>query len=70
VIINSDILRRDTVALMRDIEGQIAEVSCHADRMGISPQSMRDAQGNWPMIPLLLAKAQAYNALILLQTQK
>ena len=68
--INSDILRRDTVQLLRQIDAQIKEVEAEAQRMGIPAVKLRDANGNWVMSPLLLAKVQAYSMLIQLQTKK
>lgn len=70
MIINADSLRKDTVALIKQIDNQIAEVTHAAEQMGISPERVRDSHGNWPMIQLLQAKAQAYNTLVLLQPSK
>lgn len=68
MIINEDILRRDTVQLIKQIDEQIAEVTRHAQLAGIPPHRLRDANGGWVMIPLVQAKAQAYNTLVILQT--
>lgn len=70
MIINEDILRRDTIRLMTQIDAQIDEVVKEAQRMDIEPAQLRDNTGNWVMIPLLLAKTQAYGSLILLQANK
>ena len=70
MIINDDILRRDTIQLLKQIDQQIEEVNRQALELGIPGYQLRDGKGNWMMSPLLLAKAQAYNSLILLQTQK
>jgi hypothetical protein len=70
MIINNDILRRDTIQLLKQIEAQISEVHEEARRMGIPPEKMRDANGNWVMSPLLLAKAQTYGMLVLLQIKQ
>jgi hypothetical protein len=69
MIINPDILRRDTVELLKSIEAQINQVKKEARQTGISPEEMRDANRNWVMSPLLLAKAQAYATLVMLQTR-
>lgn len=61
-------LRKDTVALIQSIDKQIDAVEKRAKEMGIDPHLMQDTQGYWPMIPLLSAKAQAYNTLVMLQT--
>ena len=68
MIINDDILRRDTIALLKQIDMQIQEIEREAKRMGIPSYKLRDTSGNWVMSPLLLAKAQAYAMLIQLQT--
>jgi len=70
MIISPDILRRDTIALIKQIETQIEEVTREAMLARIDPSKMRDSSGNWVMIPLLLAKAQAYSTLVLLQQKK
>lgn len=69
MIINDDILRRDTIQLLRQIDVQIKEVSEEARRRGYAPEQLRDSAGNWPMSPLLLAKVQAYSMLIQLQAK-
>lgn len=70
MIINNDILRRDTLALLKLIDKQINEVNRHAAKMGLEGYQLRDANGSWAMTPLLLAKAQAYATLLQLQTKK
>lgn len=67
MIINDDILRRDTIQLLKQIDMQIQEVEREAKRMGIQSYQLRDSNGNWAMSPLLAAKAQAYSSLIQLQ---
>lgn len=68
MIYNVNELRKDTVAMIRDIDSQIAAVEKRAEEMGIHPHLMQDSQGYWPMIPLMAAKATAYNTLVLLQS--
>lgn len=68
--VNPDILRRETVALIREIDKQIEVVKEVADSAGVEVEKMRDRNGTWMMPPLLLAKAQAYNTLVLLQAKK
>jgi len=68
MIINKDSLRRDVIAVIKEIDAQIDEVKEQAARMGVPPQKMRDMNGNFVMSPLLLAKAQAYGSLIQLQS--
>jgi hypothetical protein len=70
MIINEDILRRDTVQLIKEIDAQIEEVTHHAAIAGLARHKLRDANGNWVMSPLLVAKAQAYGTLVQLQIKK
>lgn len=70
MIVNADSLRKDTVALIKQIDAQINEVKAEAQQVGTVPEKLQDTSGNWVMIPLLLAKAQAYNTLVLLQSPK
>lgn len=70
MIISPDILRRDTIRLLKQIDEQIDEVNLQAVNKGIEGYQFRDGNGNWPMIPLLLAKTQAYATLVQLQSKK
>jgi hypothetical protein len=67
MIINDDILRRDTIQLLRQIDLQINEVNQEAKKLGVKSHELRDSSGNWVMSPLLLAKVQAYSMLVQLQ---
>jgi len=70
MIISEDILRRDTVQLIKQIDEQIAEVDDVASKQNVDLHEYRDSLGNWPIIPLLQAKAQAYNTLVMLQVKR
>lgn len=70
MIVNADSLRKDTVALIKLIDTQIEQVQIDAKALGTTPERLQDSSGSWVMIPLLLAKAQAYNTLVLLQLPK
>lgn len=70
MIITQDILRRDTVQLLKQIDAQIKEVEEQARQVGVPPEKLRDRSGNWVMSPLLLAKAQAYSTLVQLQVKR
>lgn len=70
MIINADILRRETMALLRQIDAQIEEVKKEAQSMGVPPSTLRDSSGGWAMSPLLLARAMAYSTLVQLQVPK
>lgn len=69
MIVNPDIMRRDTVQLIKQIDAQIEMVALEAREMKIKPEQLRDYQGGWVMNELLLAKAMAYNTLVTLQAQ-
>lgn len=67
--VSPDILRKETVQLIREIDAQITVVKDVADSAGVAVEKMRDRNGTWVLPPLLLAKAQAYNTLVMLQTK-
>jgi hypothetical protein len=69
VIVNPDIMRRDTVQLIQQIDAQIKVVTQEAREMKIKPENLRDSTGGWVMNELLLAKAMAYNTLVTLQVR-
>lgn len=58
-------LARVLAQTLARINSQIETVEHDAKVMGISPHDMRDATGNYVMIPLLAAKAQCLHALVL-----
>lgn len=68
--INPDILRRELIQVLKQTDTQIEEVNRHAAQMGGEGYTLRDANANWPMIPLLVTKAQIYLTLVQLQTKK
>lgn len=68
MIISPDILRRDMVQLLKQVDAQIDTVKQEAARIGVDPLEMRDTQGNYVMSPLLLAKVQALAALVQLNS--
>lgn len=70
MIFNTDSLRKETVALIRRIDAQIAVVAVEAAQRDIPIEELQDDRGNWVMPPLLLAKATAYNTLVALQPPK
>lgn len=67
MIYNVNELRKETVDLIKLINAQIAEVEKTAQAQGIDKTMLRDGYGNLVMIPLLTAKATAYNTLVMLQ---
>jgi hypothetical protein len=64
MIVSPNDLRRSLVALIKQIDAQIAEVEKDAASKHIAPTQLRDTNGGWVLTPLLLAKAQAYGALV------
>lgn len=70
MIISEDILRRDTIRLLKQIDQQIEEVNQAAEKIGIQGYQLYDSAGNWAMIPLLLAKTQVYAILVQLQSKE
>lgn len=69
MIVSPDALRKDVVALLRSIDDQIDEVEAESRKLGCLPEQVRDTNGSWALSPLLLAKAQAYAALVQLNEQ-
>lgn len=67
--ISKDALRKETVAVLKQIDLQIAQIQSVAAARNIEPTQLRDERGNWPMIPLLQARALALNTLVLLQSK-
>lgn len=70
MIIQPDALRKDLVALIKLVDAQIEEVERTAKAQGVDKTVVRDGHGNLVLTPLLLAKAQAYNSLVLLQASE
>lgn len=63
MIVSPDILRKEMIALLTQIDLQIKEVERMARRKAIPVEQLRDNNGNWPMIPLLSAKVSAISTL-------
>lgn len=63
MIVSPDILRRETISLMTQLDDLIREVKKAAFEKDIPPEQLRDDQGNWVMIPLLAAKVNAISTL-------
>lgn len=70
MIVSPNELRKEMVQLLKSVDAQIKEIEQEAERFGIPPEKMRDSNGNWVMIPLLLAKVQAYSTLVQLNAPK
>jgi hypothetical protein len=70
MIYNVNELRKDTVALIQQINAQIKEVEDRAREQGCAATKLIDSRGDFVLLPLLLAKATAYNTLVMLQSQE
>lgn len=70
MIVSQNDLRRDTMQVMRYVDEQIKAVEALAESMRTDAVRLRDSQGNFVLPPLLLAKAQTLNTLVLLQQPK
>jgi len=68
--VSPDVLRKDLVAIIRQIEVQLNEIKEEARLAGIQPEKLRSNDGSWVIIPLLSAKANAYSALVMLNEHK
>lgn len=62
-------LRKETVAVLGQINDQIRAVQETAAGRGIPAAKFRDENGNWPMVSLLLAKSQCLTTLTQLNEQ-
>lgn len=60
------VLRQELVESYQDVQRQITVVKDTAVSMGIEPKDLRDADGGWVMIPLLLTRVQILHTLALL----
>lgn len=70
MIYNVNELRKNTVALITQIDAQIDVVEAEAKKAGVPVSTVVDSNGNWVLNPLLMAKAMAYNTLVMLQTNE
>lgn len=67
--ISPNALRKETAATLRQVEATIGSITREANANGIEPTSLKYADGTWPIIPLLLAKAQCIQTLTMLNEQ-
>ena len=63
MIVSPDLLRKELVSLLAQIDGQIIEIKREARQKGLEPKELRTEDGNWVMIPLLAAKVSAISTL-------
>jgi hypothetical protein len=64
MITSPDLLRKETVASLSNINSMIKDLEDRAERIGTSPYRMRDSNGALELAPLLLAKIMAVNTLV------
>lgn len=64
MVISNNELRRNVLEILTDIQVQIDEVKKEAALFTMQPSEVKDHNGNWVMVPLLLAKIQAISTLI------
>lgn len=67
--VSPNALRKQTLDVLKQVNDQIREVESLADQRSIHPAQVRDQNGSWPMIPLLLAKSQCLATLTELNEQ-
>lgn len=60
-------LRYEANAIQAELLTQQEEVEKAAERLGCTPAELRNADGGWPMLQILVAKANVLNALALSQ---
>lgn len=62
-------LRRETVAVLHQVNKQIGEVELRAQQRGVEPSELVDERGAFHMPPLLLAKSTCLLTLTQLNEQ-
>lgn len=62
--ISPDALRKETVTLLKEINAHITVVEKEAMLLNVKSERYRDDRGQWPMVPLLLAKVTAISILV------
>lgn len=65
-IVRTSELRKELMESYRELGRVIEEVKRQSVSMEIEPHQMRDAQGNWVLAPLIVARAQILHALVLM----
>lgn len=63
MITSPDLLRKETVACLTQINKVIEEIEEEAKRVGLPPHKMRDSSNNFVLAPMLLAKVMAIHTL-------
>jgi hypothetical protein len=58
-------IKQELALCLRQVNNQMEEIRQEAERTGIAPVTMRDANGNYIWAPLVVAKAQVLHALVL-----
>ena len=68
--ISPNVLRQETVDTLKRINNQMKEMAVRSADMGIPVENLQDHSGNFVLTPLLLAKAQCLNTLVLLRDKE
>lgn len=55
--------------LLEQLDDQVAIITVHAEESGLNPMELRLKDGSWVMTPILAAKAQTMNALVILNSE-
>lgn len=64
-VVSGPAIGKELGKTFREIETQIKVIEARARDMDISAHSMTDAQGNYVLAPLLVAKAHTLHAIVL-----
>jgi hypothetical protein len=67
--VSPNALRKETAAVLVKVDLQMKEIEVFARQRDIQPSAVIDSYGNYPMIPLLLAKSQCLATLTALNEQ-
>jgi len=63
------VLREELMSTMTLVDASIDEVKKECRNRRILPQELRDTNGGWVLIPLLVAKAQILDTLVRLNRE-
>ena len=64
------VLREELMSTLNLVDASIDEVKREAKARRIMPQELRDTNGGWALIPLLVAKAQILDTLVRLNREE
>jgi hypothetical protein len=64
------VLREELMSTLNLVDASIDEVKREAKVRRIMPQELRDSNGGWALVPLLVAKAQILDTLVRLNREE